>query len=533
MKRIVIIISLFLSLNLWAQPVKQGLDAITPELIKGQMNFLASDWTEGRETGTKGAYMAADYIASVFDVIGVKPCGDKVREGRKNVPDFFQEFDLIRYKSGKNNKLSIIKSTKNSSLELSFNYQTDFSVYPGSVGLDLTAPLVFVGYGINDDDLKINELPKKHVEGKIIVRMSGYPQSDDTTSVFYKDYHKLSWWRLSRKKNEWAKEAGALAIIEIEPEREMNPSNVPFRYEYRDFESDDTNVESYYSYRRIFAHEKYEYAAPTIRVSNRLSHLLLSEVEIDPENYVWKEKQKPLDLMQNLKLKTEVESELIRVRNVLGMIEGKNTDEWVVVGGHYDHVGKYNGYIYNGADDNASGTVGVMSIAKAMLATGEQPEKTIVFAAWTGEESGLYGSKYFTQNIPEGKEVVAYLNYDMISRDSKNDSLKNESAFLYSKNYEGFFDLATRQIEENNINLKLKPKALSQAGGGSDHQPFMQIDVPIFYYFAAMHDTYHQPGDELSKINWEKMQNIIKAGFLNVYHMANSNIDDLNYSKKE
>ena len=111
---------------------------------------------------------------------------------------------------------------------------------------------------------------------------------------------------------------------------------------------------------------------------------------------------------KKLHVKTCLEAKTIKCRNVLGMIEGKNPDEIIVVGGHYDHLGIHDGFIWNGADDNASGTVGVMTIAKAFMASGVQPEKTIIFAAWTGEEKGLYGSKYFVSKAEKehGKVIL-------------------------------------------------------------------------------------------------------------------------------
>ena len=98
------------------------------------------------------------------------------------------------------------------------------------------------------------------------------------------------------------------------------------------------------------------------------------------------------------------------VRNILGIIEGKNPDKFIVLGAHYDHVGIGNGYIWNGADDNGSGTVGVMTIAKAIMATGEKPENSIIFAFWTAEEEGLLGSRYYVRNpdVPSCRPQAQY-----------------------------------------------------------------------------------------------------------------------------
>lgn len=110
----------------------------------------------------------------------------------------------------------------------------------------------------------------------------------------------------------------------------------------------------------------------------------------------------------------------LALRNILGKIEGKNPNEIVIIGAHYDHIGYdpmlEGDQIYNGADDNASGVQAVLQVARAFLATGEQPERTVIFAFWDGEEKGLLGSRYFAMNYPDIKKVKGYLNYDKIGR---------------------------------------------------------------------------------------------------------------------
>ena len=221
--------------------------------------------------------------------------------------------------------------------------------------------------------------------------------------------------------------------------------------------------------------------------------------------------------------KTTVESELVKVRNVVGMIQGKDSSAGaIVVGGHYDHLGIHNGYIYNGADDNASGTVGMMNIAKACMATGEQPEKTIVFAAWTGEEKGLLGSTYFVDNLKDPyKDVKVYLNYDMISRDDEDDSLKNKCEMTYTAGESYLEEMTTKFTEEHNINLDIHMNPTTNKDGGSDHSPFAYKDIPFFYFMAGFPDEYHSPKDEVDKVNYVKMREIIKLGFLDVWELAN------------
>ncbi len=118
--------------------------------------------------------------------------------------------------------------------------------------------------------------------------------------------------------------------------------------------------------------------------------------------------------------------------------------------------------------------------------------------------------------------VVLNLNYDMIARDTENDTNKNMASMTYTKANAGLEELTKMNIENYNINLDVSYRSSDRPGGGSDHAPFAEADIPIFYFMAAMHPDYHQPSDELDKVNWEKMTNIIRIGFLNTWELANS-----------
>jgi Zn-dependent M28 family amino/carboxypeptidase len=222
-------------------------------------------------------------------------------------------------------------------------------------------------------------------------------------------------------------------------------------------------------------------------------------------------------------LQTTVKTKIVQTRNVLGVIEGENPDEVIVVGGHFDHMGKVQGYIYNGADDNGSGTIGMLTIAKACAATGVKPKRTIVFAGWTGEEQGLLGSQYFVQHpFKPLKNILFDVNYDMIGRNSTQDSAGNQVGMTYTESVPMFKDLNERMNNEYNIGLVLNIRSNPRPGGGSDHASFSAKDIPVMSWMAAMHAEYHQPGDQVEKINFEKMTKIIRLGFLDVWELANS-----------
>lgn len=220
-----------------------------------------------------------------------------------------------------------------------------------------------------------------------------------------------------------------------------------------------------------------------------------------------------------------------KMQNVLGYIEGKNTWEIVMIGAHYDHLGikanNTNDSIYNGADDNASGVSAVLQIAKAFVASGQRPERTIIFALWDGEEIGLLGSSYFVEEhssyIPvpmvSPVPVKGYINCDMIGRNKDGDGSHVDISFTKSKPL--FEEWIKSDIKRYKLALAPQFPSLDSAPGGSDHMPFMNKGVPVIFYNTGLHPDYHKPSDEAEYINYNKVVDITKLAYLNLWNMAN------------
>lgn len=214
----------------------------------------------------------------------------------------------------------------------------------------------------------------------------------------------------------------------------------------------------------------------------------------------------------------------LELRNVLGYIEGKNKNEYVVMGAHYDHLGMDEvldgDKIYNGADDNASGVSAVLQIAKAFLASGEKPECTIIFALWDGEELGLLGSEYFMQTCPFAPDIKGYVNFDMIGRN--NDEQKPKYVvYFYTEAHPQFGEWLKSDIKTYGLGLEPNYRAWDKPIGGSDNASFAKRDVPVIWYHTDGHPDYHQPSDHADKINWDKLVEITKAAYLNLWNLAN------------
>lgn len=214
----------------------------------------------------------------------------------------------------------------------------------------------------------------------------------------------------------------------------------------------------------------------------------------------------------------------LRLLNVVGMIRGRSTEEVVVVGAHFDHVGTDSTLegdaIYNGADDNASGVSAVLQIARAFAESGMQPERTVLFAFWDGEELGLLGSKWFVDNDSVMPKVRGYLNFDMVGRNNKEDEPEHV-VFFFTESHPEFGEWLKDDISHYGLRLKPDYRAWDRPIGGSDNGSFARHDVPVMWYHTDGHPDYHLPSDEASRINYPKLTDITRAAFLGLWRLAN------------
>jgi len=183
-------------------------------------------------------------------------------------------------------------------------------------------------------------------------------------------------------------------------------------------------------------------------------------------------------------------------------------------------MGQVKGFIYNGSDDNASGTSGVMSIAQAMIATGEKPNVSIVFCAWTAEEKGLLGSSYFVSH-PFINDIKCYMNYDMISRTAPDDTTGMACDFNYSSGLPFIREITEKHIRDYSIRLNMAYQSSPQPSGGSDFSSFSKKDIPIFLIHGKFTPDYHQYTDHSEKAVMPYLTEIVKLGYLNIYELAN------------
>lgn len=222
-------------------------------------------------------------------------------------------------------------------------------------------------------------------------------------------------------------------------------------------------------------------------------------------------------------LKKEVHQRL-PLTNVMARIEGKNPNEIVVMGAHYDHLGVDplldGDKIYNGADDNASGVSAVLQIARAFLESGVKPERTIIFALWDGEEKGLLGSEHFVLTYPDLSKIKGYINFDMIGRNN-NEAKPKHVVYFYTEAHPTFGEWLKNDVEKYGLQLEPNYRPWDRPIGGGDNGSFAKRDIPIIWYHTDGHPDYHQPSDHADRINYEKVVEITRAAYLNLWNMAN------------
>jgi len=230
-------------------------------------------------------------------------------------------------------------------------------------------------------------------------------------------------------------------------------------------------------------------------------------------------------------IKTIFNNKKIKGENVLGYIEGTDLkEELIVVTAHYDHLGKHDSLIFNGADDDASGTVAVMEIAEAfMLAKkeGNGPRRSVLIMAVSGEEKGLLGSKYYTENpVYPLENTVANLNIDMIGRIGDFKKNDNYVYLIGSDMLSQELHNLSEEVNKKYIGLELdytfnKEDDPNRYYYRSDHYNFAKNNIPVIFYFNGIHEDYHKPTDTIEKINFKKIEKITRLIFLTAWELAN------------
>lgn len=477
-------------------------NTIKAEELKMHLDTLASDAFEGRETGTVGIAKAAEYISNYFGSLDLPKVGGE--------SSYFQNVQITFTRAASSEMF--VNGNR-------FKHLWDYLSFPGrnrNLPQFTADEITFLGYGI--DDPRYSDYRGVDVKDKVIMIYDGEPTDQDSISVITKSKQLSHWSNNWKNKLIAARNNGVKLVLIIEDdikgELSRNRSNLL---------GGSMALGDKSQFKEPFANS----VAISTNIAKEIMADDLSEVINIRDQIRFKGKAKSKVLKSDLKFDQNITRNLLEGVNILGFIEGSSKkEEIVIVSAHFDHVGKTGDDIYNGANDNASGTSTVLEIAEAFAAAkrnGHGPKRSVLCLLVSGEEKGLLGSAYYTDKpIFPLENTVVDINVDMVGR----------SDVKYAENPDYIYVIGSDRLSTDlhkineATNQKYTQLTLDYTYNSesdpnryyfrSDHYNFAEKGIPAIFFFNGTHADYHRPSDTAEKINFEQMQ---KTGQL-IFHTA-------------
>ncbi len=485
------------------------------------LSVLASDEYEGRETGKKGAWMAADYIRTQFKNLGLTaPVNGS----------YFQPVGMATYSLSQT--VLTINGTPMESLK-------DFVIQPNNVTLKgftfNASEVLFAGYGLNKGDY--NDYAGQQVSGKVVMIFAAGDPTQKGAAPAATDRTAMRKAMAERQaKISYLMDNGAAGIIVVDPTLD----NITPEMKARLAGSDQVVLLKAANVERMQNQKSPNVVSVNTATANQILKASGSTVEALQQQITAAGKPASKMVKVDVSASAMKQENKVRAENVLGYLEGsdpKLKSEVLVVSAHYDHEGMTTSgtdKVFNGADDDGSGTTGVIMMAEAFAKAkkaGKGPKRSILFLAVVGEEKGLLGSDWYSENpIFPLKNTIANLNIDMIGRTGTEYQTKADSTnYIYVI---GSDKLSTelRQISEatnktyTKLHLDYKfddPNDTERIYYRSDHYDFAKHGIPIIFYFNGVHEDYHKPSDEIGKINFPLLAKRAQLAYYTAWELAN------------
>ncbi len=470
---------------------------ITAQDLLGQVKVLASSEMEGRATGTVGLERAAAYIAGEFKRAGLKPGGDQ--------GTYFQTFEVTTgIKLGARNVLAL-QGKGSRAKPLVFEGGQDFTPFGFSEEGLVRGEVIFAGYGITAPEFHYDDYAAIDARGKIVLVMTHEPEEKNPKGPF-RDPNAFRYTEI-RYKVLNAREHGAKGIIIVTDPNHAEEELFAIR-----------GVSSGAQAGIVAVNALRKVAEAILSASGKDLRALQQAIDhtFQPHSF-------PIEGV-TVTLEVSLVKEKGRAANVIGILPGVDPElrrTAIVIGAHYDALGRGGeaslapsryGELHPGADDNASGTAGVITLAKALAAAGGL-KRSVVFVAFAGEEMGLLGSSYYVKHPPIPiEQTVAMLNLDSVGR------MREKKLYIHGvETGKEFRELIQRAGDGLDLQLTLGGDGL----GPSDHTAFYTKDRPVLFFFTGPHEDYHRPSDTPEKINAEGLQKIVTLVLRIVTELAN------------
>jgi peptidase M28-like protein/PA domain-containing protein len=500
--------------------VARGLESIQAERIQATLGFLASEHFRGRGTGTPEAKLTAAYIASVFQRNGL--------HSPKNDSHLVQSFELCQaLPEGQ----SLLELEEAGGHKTSFRFREEFLPAPwGSDTLPAFAEAFFVGYGVTAKKYQYDDYADVDLSGKVAIILSKFP--DNSNGPF--DRLSLVDYEDPMAKVVQAQRLGATGAVIILPAGDDLPSagDLNFKKARTYLVGDVASVKI----PAVFV--PYAIGEKIVRRKTARGMISLSEIKKGIDTNL---RPQDFKLDGRLRIQTSYERKVFTGENVIGVIFGDDPslkNEFLILGAHHDHLGSGdNNEIFYGADDDASGVTALLELAEAFRSNPLKPRRSVVFAAWGAEEVGLLGSKYFARSaVVPLQKTIAMIQMDMIGRNAErsadpgknieeeqpaqNTNSLNVVGSPFSRDLGSILESCSQQI---GLELKFRfDYGIDNLNKRSDHWTFLREGIPSLLLFTGFHPDYHRVTDTADKINFEKMEKILKLVYLVSWELADA-----------
>ena len=527
---------------------RKGYSTLNEGDLRRDLTYIASDKLAGRLSLQPGDDLAIQWIADEFAKAGLKP-GVPGNDGK---PGWLQSFELVEYRPDR--AATAITLTRDGKPTV---YKAPAANGAYKHAVDVTAPMVFAGFGITAPELGYDDYKGLDAKGKIVLVFDHEPQEDDPNSIFNGTGNTR--YATTRVKLLNAQAHGAVAVVVVAEPNRNHPTNSE-----RAARIGVGNRVTRTVPLPIQAIADDEISIPSVQVLDAVAVDLLAtsgktgkELQAGIDKDLTPQSRPLPDTTLTLHLRNTSER-TGTTSNVVGLLEGsdpKLKPETVIISGHHDHDGSApcaegqggtdeNGAatpagadcraVWHGADDNGSGTVGVVALARAFATNGTRPKRSILFAVFASEERGLLGAYWMAAHpLRPLKTTRAMINFDMIGRDEKPSSQTsgliqipaettnrlNLIGALYSPQYNRVV-----QEEDKRVGLVLDDRFDHESALNvffrSDQFPFVLHDVPAFWWFTGFHPDYHHVTDTVEKIDFVKMNKILQLAYLSGWRFA-------------
>jgi Peptidase family M28/PA domain len=524
---------LFATTLLCAQPparVQAGYDSIQPARLKADLTFLSSDALEGRLSLQRGSEIAVQWIASEFAKAGLKPlAGDS----------YLQPVPLIEFSADR--ELTSLTLARGGQSEV-FHAPDAMATFAHEV--TVSGRVVFAGFGITAPELNYDDYAGIDAHGKIVLIFNHEPQEAEPNSVF----NGIGNTRYANNNYKLfnAERHGAVAVLTMPDPNHQGPNRggAPAPAGQTPAGGRGGRGQGQGAQRPRILSESLAEGGPKIplftlgrRVSDSLFEAAgkkAAEVETAIDS---KPAPASFDVPGvSIELHTATSAQRrADSYNVVGLVEGSDPTlkaETIIFSGHFDHDGIGPAGIFHGADDNGSGTVGVVALAHAFATNPVKPRRSLLFIVFAAEERGLLGSYYYVSHpLRPLATTRAHINFDMIGRNEAPDprviteisrDTSNQFGLIgtdYSPDYRETVERQNKTVGLD-ITYKWDLDAYNSVLFRSDQYPFLLHDIPAIWWFTGFHPDYHQVTDTVEKINFEKMAKIVKLAYLSGFEFA-------------